>query len=199
MAAAFGALHLKRARDLVEVIGGKEFSKEELDTISAAFGRISGPSSSTVDLAQFRQVLSLVHVTAGLPAERLFVLFDADGNGEIDKREFLTGLARLHGNPEEALRMCFSIFDADNSGFLSREELMSLLALNGLDLGEAAADGTTDEHHATRLADVFSRMDSDRDGHISFDEFKRALKTDPVVAEAVLTPLRRMRDAKPAC
>lgn len=172
-------------------------------------------------LAQFRQVLSLVGVTASLPADRLFVLFDTgesprgqndcgwwhgrsspaafpDGNGDVDSREFLAGLARLHGDADEALRMCFNIFDADGSGFLSREELMTMLVSNGIDLGEAAADGSADESRATRLADVFSRMDANHDERVSYDEFKKALQTDPIVAEAVLRPLRLMRASRSA-
>ena len=122
----------------------------------------------------------------------------ADGNGDVDSREFLAGLARLHGDANEALRMCFDIFDVDSSGFLSQEELMALLVLNGFDLGIAAADGSADESRATRLADVFSRMDTNHDGRVSFEEFKKALQTDPVVADAVLQPLRQMRAFKPA-
>ena len=121
----------------------------------------------------------------------------ADGNEEIDSREFLAGLARLHGDAEEALHMCFNIFDADNSGFLSREELMTMITSNGLDLGAPAADGSADESRATRLADVFSRMDKNHDERVSFDEFKKALQTDPIVAEAVLQPLRQMRKSTP--
>jgi len=121
-----------------------------------------------------------------------------DGNGDVDSREFLAGLARLHGDANEALRLCFSVFDADASGYLSQEELMSLLVSNGIDLGDVAADGSNDERRATRLADVFSRMDTDCDGRVSFDEFKRAIQTDAIVAEAILRPLRLMRESKPA-
>ena len=92
--------------------------------------------------------------------------------------------------------MCFNVFDADNSGFLSREELMNLLSSNGLDLGAVSADGSADESRATRLADVFSRMDFNNDGRVSFDEFKKALQTDPIVAESVMQPLRQMHAIK---
>ena len=76
MAAAFGAGQLARARELAELVGGKQFSKDEISSLSAAFSSVAGSSSSTVNLAQFRHVLSLVGVTASLPVDRLFVLFD---------------------------------------------------------------------------------------------------------------------------
>jgi Ca2+-binding EF-hand superfamily protein len=89
--------------------------------------------------------------------------------------------------------MCFEIFDSDKSGFLSRDELMRLLTSNGIDLGAptgSSADLGADESRAIRLAEVFSRMDTNHDQKISFDEFRRALHEDPIVAEAVLRPLR---------
>jgi calcium-dependent protein kinase len=114
----------------------------------------------------------------------------ADGNGDVEFIEFLAGLARLRSDSDEALKMCFDIFDADKSGFLSRDELMRLLTSNGIDLGATSSDLGADESRAIRLADMFSRMDSNHDEKISFEEFRRALHSDPIVAEAVLKPLR---------
>lgn len=130
-----------------------------------------------------------------------------DGSGDLDPREVLAGLARLRYDAEEALRLCFDAFDRDRAGFLAPADLLRMLASNGIDLSGsrsggggssvgaaiAAAGGETDEERAARIADVFSRMDTDRDGRVSFDEFKRALQTDAAVAEAVLQPLRLMR------
>ena len=76
MAAAFGAKHIAHARDLAELIGGRQFTTTELSALAVAFTRVAGAASTTVNQAQFRQVLSLVGVTASLPADRLFVLFD---------------------------------------------------------------------------------------------------------------------------
>ena len=81
MAAAFGTRHLASARDLDELVGGRQFSKEELGALAAAFSRVAGVSTTAVNLEQFRRVLSLTGVTASLPADRLFVLFDT---GEWD-------------------------------------------------------------------------------------------------------------------
>jgi hypothetical protein len=76
MAAAFGATHLANARELHALVGKKQFDKEELSLLSAAFHRVAGAGSTTVNLEQFRAVLASVGVAAGLPADRLFVLFD---------------------------------------------------------------------------------------------------------------------------
>jgi hypothetical protein len=77
MAAAFGATHLSTARELHALVGKKQFGKDELALLSAAFHRIAGAGSSTVNLDQFRKVLASVGVAASLPADRLFVLFDS--------------------------------------------------------------------------------------------------------------------------
>lgn len=64
--------------------------------------------------------------------------------------------------------------------------------------GGPGGAGESDESRAVRLADVFARMDTNRDGRVSFDEFKRALQTDAVVAEAILEPLRLMHSTTSA-
>jgi hypothetical protein len=52
------------------------------------------------------------------------VLTDNDGNGEIDYRELLSGLALvLRGTGEETLRFCFQMYDWDNSGSIGEHEL----------------------------------------------------------------------------
>ena len=146
----------------------------------------------------------------------------ADGTGVVDPREILAGLARLHGDADEALRLCFSAFDVSGSGFLSPPDLLRMLTLNGIGSGgsSSAGDakpavvsggasstappggpgvaGESDESRAARLADVFARMDTNRDRRVSFDEFKRALQTDAVVAEAILEPLRLMHSTTSA-
>ncbi len=48
---------------------------------------------------------------------RLYAVFDQDGNGAIDFREFIMGLNRfVHGSLDAKLDALFRLYDKDGSG-----------------------------------------------------------------------------------
>lgn len=239
LVAAFGARHLQRARDLRRVFSAKCLSPADFSALSAAFHRAAvesappgRPPTHTVNIECFRDVLASVEVTASLSADRLFAVFDADGSGDINAREFLVGLARTcHPNRDEALRLCFNLFDDDGNGFLTLEELLSLITMSGVDFidvelpdeqvdtggagsvapskpsagiaaspdatGAARIDNLSPDGGAAnarsdviagRIARAFSAMDTNADGKVSFEEFRKAIYSDSVIAEALLLP-----------
>merc|ERR1739848_420065 len=60
---------------------------------------------------------------------RLFQLFDTNGDGAVDFREFIVGLGAMQaGAGEDHVKMCFKMYDVDDSGCISREELFEMLA-----------------------------------------------------------------------
>ena len=63
----------------------------------------------------------------GLPVERVFSLFDQNGDGFIDYKELLTNLSTLRQSGTEALQLCFQIYDENNSGFITREQVAKVL------------------------------------------------------------------------
>jgi Ca2+-binding EF-hand superfamily protein len=92
------------------------------------------------------------------------ILFDNQGDGEIDFEEFIS-LMRLRmderqRDPEEDLRDAFNMFDADRSGYIDREEVRMLMK-------KLAQTLTEDE-----ITAIMEEVDLDGDGEISFDEFR---------------------------
>ena len=61
--------------------------------------------------------------------ERLFNVMDADDNGYLDQREFLTGLFRLYCSSfDEKAEFIFEIYDFDGDGFISKNDISTILA-----------------------------------------------------------------------
>lgn len=98
---------------------------------------------------------------------------DINQDGVIDDDEFVQLMCRYFGRVSgeedemETLREAFNVFDRDKSGFISALEIKQVF----LDLGERLSD-----------ADVQSLIlvaDTNNDGHISFEEFCKIVKSSP--------------------
>lgn len=82
----------------------------------------------------------------GVLGERLFNVMDADDNGYLDQREFLTGLFRLYCSSfDEKAEFIFEIYDFDGDGFISKNDISTILAslpvINHEALGRGASPG----------------------------------------------------------
>ncbi|XAR63678.1 hypothetical protein NMG60_11023703 [Bertholletia excelsa] len=90
---------------------------------------------------------------------------DADGDGHIDLREFIE-LNTMEIDADEALeslKEAFSVFDIDKNGSISAEELQNVLRSIG------------EECSIAECRKMISGVDSDGDGSVSFEEFKRMM------------------------
>lgn len=115
----------------------------------------------------------------------MFALFDTENKKRIDFKAFISGLSVFSekGTMDEKLKcmkyfftlVSFKIYDADNDGFISRDELFKLLeaslAENSLDLPTDQLDSIVDA--------TFHEADTDKDGKISFDEYRVLVTKHP--------------------
>mgnify|MGYP005991979339 CR=1 FL=1 len=178
--------HLVKLRQLV---AGVDVADMRHDEMRSAFMRASreddgSTAGMAVGMTAFKRVLGDLGLGA-LPAEQMFAALDDDGNGEVDFKEFMCGLALLQGPSEKALKMCFKICDVDGSGSLSPSEIGTILR------NLATGDMEEDAKQADALAHVFETLDVDGDGEISWDEFRTGVAKDPFLVNALLRPIQR--------
>ena len=77
---------------------------------------------------RFAACLHALHVRSPYTVRRLFALFDRDGSGDVDLREFAPGFFLLCGGGlEEKLAEAFVLYDADGNGTLDGAEMSTLL------------------------------------------------------------------------
>ncbi|MEV4312099.1 EF-hand domain-containing protein [Actinocrispum sp. NPDC049592] len=158
------------------------------------FEMLDADGSGVVDRTDFEmlaeRLIDGLGVTPGSPkAERvrngylelcdqLMRIADGDGNGEIDRTEFITAMTRMAGDRagfkriiEPLARLNLSLCDADGDGNLNELEFGSLLRMfNATTMDEASR--------------IFVRLDTSGDGYLSLEEILEALcefyiSTDP--------------------
>ena len=112
--------------------------------------------------------------------DRLFDLFDSDGNGVVDFSELASGLSVLcGGSRDEKARAAFSLFDYNGDGFITLEEMTRYLTsvfkvMYETQPGTADQMGVSAEDLATVTAEqAFEDADLNHDGRLSFAEFQK--------------------------
>ncbi|MFI5297320.1 MAG: EF-hand domain-containing protein [Polyangiales bacterium] len=110
-------------------------------------------------------------------AKRIFKQFDRDGDGSIRRDEFVAGARMLlTGSDRDKLLFAFRLHDDDDDGSLSRDEITRLIAISLAESDIVERPTQSAEH----LAGAFlRRLDRDRSGSISFDEFAAAVTERP--------------------
>jgi len=112
----------------------------------------------------------------------IFRMYDKNGDGHIDFREFMIVLYVMsNGTPEENLKQIFRIFDINNDGSVSKKELGRLVK----DLFHLFTKKDNPELADTEtLANkAFKEMDIDDDGKVTQDEFVRACLSQETISK----------------
>ena len=147
-----------------------------LEVLERAFARHAGPDAR-IDLKDLRAALGL---RSEYLARRVLAVFDQDGDGEVDKGEFLEGVRRVvFGSDREKLLFAFRVHDHDGDGRITQQELLRMITLS---LGESeVARATQPPEQLTRA--VFWAADRNKDGVIGFDELEAVVRKRPALLE----------------
>jgi len=119
-------------------------------------------------------------------AHYVFRAFDVNEDGQIDFEQFIIGLSTLlRGTLQDRLRWTFRLYDINHDGVISKEEMLlvikSLYKMLGADSSTSSSGGSRyhDDKGYIHHADiVFNKFDTNRDGHITLNEFSQVCLQD---------------------
>lgn len=130
---------------------------EERAEVRGAFLEMDISRTGAIHIHEFQQVLKQrFHLDAEY-AEQVFMALDANHDDEIHYSEFLAAMmaTRLKFH-DELLKATFRRFDRNSNGFITLENLREVLGPSVEESG---------------LAEVLKNLDSNKDGHIDYEEF----------------------------
>jgi calcium/calmodulin-dependent protein kinase I len=157
--------------------------------------RQSSTSGERVDKATFLRYFPL----PGMMGERLFTVFDRDGNGSIDFPEFLTGLGMIyHGSIDDKQKFLFDMYDLDGNGEVSKDELLTMLSyipaafrvleIHDVDeesMATAVASYKPTEGTESKIRDIVDSVFEAGKETLSFVEFKDAIARNSAISEVI--------------
>jgi len=139
------------------------FDIEEIKRLGKRFKKLDLDKSGSLSVDEF---MSLPELQQNPLVQRVIDIFDTDGNGEVDFKEFIEGISQfsVKGNKDAKLQFAFKIYDIDRDGYISNGELFQVLKMM---VGNNLKDGQLQQIVDKTI--IYS--DKDGDGRISYDEF----------------------------
>lgn len=107
--------------------------------------------------------------------QQLFSLYDKNGSGKIDFREYIVGLSLVSASTnDDTIQLAFQLFDGDSKGHVTQEEFRVLL---GKTFNVADRDSEK----------MFREIDSDSAGRITVDQLKNYARRRPEYSAIFVT------------
>uniref|UniRef100_A0A5B6ZBS8 Putative calcium-dependent protein kinase 2 n=1 Tax=Davidia involucrata TaxID=16924 RepID=A0A5B6ZBS8_DAVIN len=141
---------------------------EEVNGIKKIFQMMDTDKNGNLTFEELKDGLIMIGQPVSDPDVQLLMdAADVDGSGTINCEEFLTMSVHLKRiSDDEQLRKAFHFFDKNQSGYIEFEELK-----------EALLDDNLGPNNDQVIEDIMFDVDLDKDGRISYDEFKAMMTT----------------------
>lgn len=102
-----------------------KLSRSDVNQLYKMFCKVDLDGSGSVDTVE---LLTLLDIERTRFTEQIFAVFDNDGSGKVDFREFVMSLWNYCTIGQAALEIfTFDMYDADSSGVLSPAEVSRML------------------------------------------------------------------------
>jgi calmodulin len=137
---------------------------EQIAEFREAFALFDKNGDGTIEANELYEVMKSINLSATKEEiDDMIREVDTDGDGNISFDEFVV-MMQKGGDEDAELREAFNVFDKDKNGFIDRDEIKDVLkTLTGV------------EHSETEIDLMIKEADTNNDGKVSFQEFKKMM------------------------
>lgn len=155
------------------------FTEEETRRLYKRFIKLDKNNSGSIDREEF---LAIPQIANNPLAQRMIAIFDEDGGGDVDFKEFMNGLSAFssRGNKQEKMKFAFKVYDIDRDGYISNGELFLVLKM-------MVGNNLRDQQLQQIVDKSIMEADLDGDGKISFEEFMNIVEATDIGKQMTLT------------
>jgi len=176
----------KKTVQLNDLLKDTKFTKSEIRTMYRGFKQEC--PDGIVHEETFREIYGkfFPHGNAGLYAHHVFKAFDANRNGAISFRDMLVSLSTLlRGTLNEKLTWTFTLYDLNKDGFITKQEVLNVMVAVHELMGVHASPLMRQDEVESHVEQIFSRLDTNRDGVVTIDEFIDACQRDTTISRSL--------------
>jgi len=167
--------------DLDYIAQHTSVSREDVSSRFDAF--IKHHPDGKINRKEFRSMITTCYpdMTNCKKLEKhIFRMYDTDGDGTIDFREFMVLLYIMSsGTPEENLGQIFRIFDKNNDGSITRDEMQRIVKdlYDLFNTDKRKLSKAERRRSSVAMANTaFEEMDANSDGQVTKEEFMEACR-----------------------
>eukprot|EP00794_Sanderia_malayensis_P003436 gene3436-3931_t len=179
-----GLIAKKNQAKLAEnIFKSTHFSRMEVENLLDMFRELVPQHKSKMDRTKFRTVLhNTFQMTDDILMDRVFKAFDTDNDSAISMKEWISGLSIfLRGTLPERMKYCFEVYDLNGDGYIQREEMFHMLKHC---LIKQPTEEDPDEGVRDLVETTLKLMDLDKDGRLSFEDYRKSVEDNNLLLEA---------------
>jgi len=181
-------LALERSTEAYQLSKVTPFKREELEKLFDEFTKLSKRADGNyfIGVDELGEILSRLlpnwvakskRKSGAKTMDPTFQLFDLNKDGKIEYRELVICLATLFkGSREEKLKVLFDVYDANGDQVLEKKELTAMFE----EITKMVFGTKSDP---SGIEKAFNTLDSNKDGFLSFEEFKQVVVIVPAIME----------------
>ncbi|KYB25036.1 calaxin [Tribolium castaneum] len=179
----------KKHSDLIQKLAKKlHFTYTELECIFIIYYKLqkdnADKNQNGISKNQLRDVLhSGLDMTDDGLMDRIFSVFERGPSTCVSMETWATALSLwLRGTLEEKIDYCFSVYDLLGDGLIGRETMFYFLRTS---LISQSSEDDAEESVKDMIEVITKKMDVDRDGKISYNDYKTTVLHQPMMLEAL--------------
>ena len=173
-----GASESKELLDLIKDPKLSKYTKMELKQWGERFKERY--TTGYITETEFKDLYSNIHASDNSSpfAEHLYRLFDRNKDNMVTFKEFMVAISvSCRGSIREKIEWMFGLFDVDEDGRVTKKEMTAILT--AMYKMQTTQKKTPEAH----VEEIFKKLDRNRDGYLTLDEFVSLGNTDPQLVE----------------